>query len=352
MDERGEVRSGDSDADATGIVLQCLTSGNDPRLDGANRIALILEDPVDLLANTTEPSGRPGDPGAYTPAFAGLIGELGDRVLVIAARELTPPGGTLHELFAHLGVRPGDVAQAPGVIWPHGPTGVSPGERSRLFATVREDVEQLERLVGRTFRHWRFGGPSADTRPVPVPAPTPRSLFYRGRSVDVAAPPNVLVLDAWDVLPVSLGAMLDEADSLTVLDPMSFPFDSLRAPDRDIPLAVELPRGWPTDVLVQLLGQPLLSHLGPFDLITAPNDRSWSELREKYSWPANIRVGPAQMATVTSRLSGTPPGSARRRKAAHRMLAASLRPQLAAGYGAVPTGGTLSAMVLSDHVDR
>jgi hypothetical protein len=175
-----------------------------------------------------------------------------------------------------------------------------------------------------------------------------RSLYYAGRRGDLTAPSGWTYLDSWSVLPVRLGPLLDEAEHLTVRDPMSFPFDAMRDDDRDVPLAVELPGEWDADDLTRLFGAPLLDHLTPFDAIVLRDEETWRALRARYSWPAAVRVAPEVIddAVQPTRL-GT-----RRQKSAYRQLGALIRPRLGQAMGAVPAGERPSVLVLARNVDR
>jgi hypothetical protein len=164
------------------------------------------------------------------------------------------------------------------------------------------------------------------------------TVFYTGRRHDLQIPAATLALNAWEVLPVALGPVLDAAARLTIADPMSFPFDTLRDADRDIPLAVMVPGCWDADTLVQLLGGVLFDHLTPFDRLLGLDDATWGALRDRYSWPARVR--------------GDRPESDRPRKAAHRALRAAVLPQLEAARAAVPPAERTVATVLADHIDH
>ncbi len=177
------------------------------------------------------------------------------------------------------------------------------------------------------------------------------SLFYIGRHRDVDVPAGSIALGDRDVLPVHLGPLLDRADCLTVLDPMSFPFDALRTADRDIPVAVELPGGWDAAVLVQLFGMPLLRNLGPFDLICT-DDPTWRALRSRHAWPAGIRASRAALRASPQDLAGDPPGSARGRKAVFRMLSTAVRRQLDQARRGIPPRERFTTMILADDVDH
>jgi hypothetical protein len=163
------------------------------------------------------------------------------------------------------------------------------------------------------------------------------TVLYTGRRLDLEIPATALALNAWEVLPVALGPVLDAAARLTVADPMSFPFDTLREADRDIPLAVMIPGGWDADTLALLFGNVLFDHLTPFDRLLDLDEESWSALRDRYSWPVRMR--------------GDRPEADRARKAAYRAVRAVVLPQLEAAQAAVPPGERTVATVLADQID-
>lgn len=63
---------------------------------------------------------------------------------------------------------------------------------------------------------------------------------------------------------------LDAASALLVDDPLAFPFESLRRVDRDLPMVVRLPSGLDPTAVEAVLGEVLLDHLTPFDLLVGP----------------------------------------------------------------------------------
>lgn len=87
------------------------------------------------------------------------------------------------------------------------------------------------------------------------------ALTWRGRVTD--APEDAL--DGWSADRSELLRRLDAAGSLVVLDAMSFPWESLREHDRDLPLTVVLPQQLGVPALDEVLGKPLLRHLTPAD---------------------------------------------------------------------------------------
>jgi hypothetical protein len=92
----------------------------------------------------------------------------------------------------------------------------------------------------------------------PGDAPT---LAWRGRATD--APDDAV--DGWSTDRTGLLRRLDRAGGLVVLDAMSFPWESLRDQDRDLPITVVLPTQLDATALDEVLGTPLARHLTPFD---------------------------------------------------------------------------------------
>jgi hypothetical protein len=183
----------------------------------------------------------------------------------------------------------------------------------------------------------------------PARARADRRLYYVGRCRDPRAPAGSLALDCWDVLPVRLGPLLDDADALAILDPMSFPCDALRDRDRDIPLAVRLPDGWGAEELVALFGVPLLDALTPLDAVAVADDEVWSALRARYAWPERIRDADATLADAPPE---QPPAVARRHKAAYRRLGAAITEQLAPAIDAIPRGELPRALLLAEDAEQ
>jgi hypothetical protein len=114
---------------------------------------------------------------------------------------------------------------------------------------------------------------------------------YTGRlpAPEVGGAAGVEIMDGWDAVPRRLLPAVAAAGGLIVLDPLSFPFDALRDDDRDVPLAVALPPGMDPDVVVDLLGEPLLRHLGPGDRVAA-DEAQWALLRRAGTWSDTLRL--------------------------------------------------------------
>jgi hypothetical protein len=317
----------------------------------AQRVAVVLADPVRLLS---EPgAGPPGEraPEGYAEALRRLGGTGTAPPLVVCDEELLGPRSRVGELLAHLGIREVLDAGALASVSPSRPPPLTQSRRSVLFASVRDDVEQLERIAGRTFRSWRFADEPAQEGGS-APAPGAAGVFYTGRRRDLATPPGLVALSEWDVLPVKLGPLLDRTASLTVLDPLSFPFDALREGDRALPVSVHLPDGWSAEDLTAVLGAPLLAELGPFDEVSVGDDSVFAALRRQYSWPATVRVPGAELPGFATRVALHRDAPLRTRKASDRLLRAAARGELARALDAVSPGERPRAIVLARRIEH
>jgi SAM-dependent methyltransferase len=119
-------------------------------------------------------------------------------------------------------------------------------------------------------------------------------VFYAGRLVEQVAdaelPEGCELLGDWDVLPAQLAAAMEHADTLVVLDPLSFPFEALTGTQQDVPLIVVLPSEHDVDFLVAVLGKPVFARLGFFDRVATPDPGVWEVLRRRYGWAEGQRV--------------------------------------------------------------
>jgi SAM-dependent methyltransferase len=117
-----------------------------------------------------------------------------------------------------------------------------------------------------------------------------RTVVYGGRwPVELPAEHGVALLDDWQVLPGDLERALDAAAQLIVLDPLSFPFESLTPRLWDIPMAIALPTDLDGRELQALLGAPVLSRLGVHDVLIGAGDR-FDELARCYHLPQANRL--------------------------------------------------------------
>lgn len=117
-------------------------------------------------------------------------------------------------------------------------------------------------------------------------------VFYAGRFVHrvTGLPEGCELLGDWDVLPAQLAAAMERADTLVVLDPLSFPFEALTGTQQDVPLIVVLPWELDVDTLVAVFGEPVFARLGFFDRVATPDSSVWELLCRRYGWAEGQRV--------------------------------------------------------------
>jgi SAM-dependent methyltransferase len=171
---------------------------------------------------------------------------------------------------------------------------------------------------------------------------TPRPVVYAGRFADgtrsARLPGDCEVLDDWEVLPFRLAEALERATALVVLDPFSFPFESVRGQGRDVPLIVVPPPGFDAPFLRTVFGEALLESLGPLDRVATANPALWEELRQGYRWTEGQRIEldtarPDEAAAqVLARLQEEAAGPVQD-KAVYRVRSGALGPQFAAACG-------------------
>lgn len=188
-----------------------------------------------------------------------------------------------------------------------------------------------------------------------------RPVLYAGRFApgikEAGTPEGCILLDDWDVLPARLAAV-EGASDLVVLDPLSFPFETLTGVLRDVPLIVVLPEGSGADFLAAVFGEPVFGRLDFFDRVATADAALWEDLRRRYRLAGGQLVrlgntGPEDAAGEIAALlraevhgdemdptaDGTRPGVRRAArgafpaKVAHRAQRAVLEPQFAAAHG-------------------
>lgn len=189
-----------------------------------------------------------------------------------------------------------------------------------------------------------------------------RPVLYAGRSApgirEAGTPEGCVLLDDWDVLPARLAAVVEGASALVVLDPLSFPFESLTGALRDVPLIVVLPEGPDADFLAAVFGEPVFGSLDFFDRVATADVAVWEDLRRRYRLAGGqlvrlVSAGPEDAVEEIAALlraevhgngtdtaaNGTRSGGrwsgsgARLGKVAHRAQRAALEPQFAAAHG-------------------
>ena len=198
-------------------------------------------------------------------------------------------------------------------------------------------------------------------------------VIYAGRFVDQLAgadlPGDCVVLGERDALPHKLTGVLDRANTLVLLDPLSFPFEVLSGDQWDIPMIAVLPSGVDAGSLTSDLGPVLFERLGFFDRIVVPDPAVWDELRRRYRWAESQRIPvasdhPSEVAkTVRSLLAreqSLPATSEtdstdrdpRLDKALHRVQVAALEPRFAAAQGKQATKVPLDVLEVGAGAGR
>lgn len=107
-------------------------------------------------------------------------------------------------------------------------------------------------------------------------------------------------LQGVDVLPATATASamefaLDTASLLIVDDALAFPFEALRDADRDVPLAVRLAAPLDATGLQAVLGNDLLDHLTPLDVVAGARG-TWDPVLARRHLPASRWVGSADLS--------------------------------------------------------
>jgi hypothetical protein len=186
-----------------------------------------------------------------------------------------------------------------------------------------------------------------------------RPLLYAGRFAGQVSASELsddcLVLNDWEVLPGQLAAVLGEAGALVVLDPLSFPFETMPAEGWDVPLAVYLPPDYGAEFVRDVFEEPVLKRLGFFDRLVVRDDALWEDLRARHRWaegqrllPGGATPGEVAAGVLDHLASGAVDPDGRRgalgpglafEKAVHRAQGAVLGPQFAAALGEA-SGGT------------
>lgn len=139
-----------------------------------------------------------------------------------------------------------------------------------------------------------------------MPSEPGATVVYAGRDpAELPDAPGLARLDDWDTLPRDLARALETAGQLIILDPLSFPFESVAPRLWDVPLAVALPPGLGTDEVHALLGRPVFSRLSFHDVLIGPGERC-RDLARAYHLPQSHHLdpggtGPAVVATRLAR---------------------------------------------------
>ena len=134
-----------------------------------------------------------------------------------------------------------------------------------------------------------------------------RPVIYAGRFADQVRGANLpnccVVLGEQDTLLYELTQVLNRANTLVFLDPLSFPLEDMSAEHWDIPIVVVLPSGFDAKALIATFSSALFERLGFFDSIVTSDSALWEELRRKYGWAEGQRIPvvgahPSEVATT------------------------------------------------------
>lgn len=128
-------------------------------------------------------------------------------------------------------------------------------------------------------------------------------LVYAGRyKADVEdLADNVAVRGEWEVNRYELADSLQAARLLVVLDPLSFPWETMTAYDWDTPVAMLLDIGLEAADLISVLGPAMLEKLGFFDYLITSDYSLWRELQSRYGWAerqlvSSVETSPGRLA--------------------------------------------------------
>ena len=145
-----------------------------------------------------------------------------------------------------------------------------------------------------------------------------RLVIYAGRFADqiegIDLPEDYTLLGEQDAPPHELTEVLNCANTLVFLDPLSLPLQAMTSEHWEIPLVVVLPSGFDAKSLASTLGSTLFERLGFFDHIVTSDSALWEELRRKYCWAEGQRIPvvgepPSEVATAVSILFEAEPTS-------------------------------------------
>lgn len=126
----------------------------------------------------------------------------------------------------------------------------------------------------------------------PAPADT-RDLrvIYAGREPGSDWPDGCAVLDEWEVLPVPrLAGVLGRAETVVILDPLSFPWETVTENFGEVPLVVVVPPEYDAEFLAAVFDGPVFRHLGFFDRVVVRDDALWNGLRRRHNWAEGQRM--------------------------------------------------------------
>ena len=121
-----------------------------------------------------------------------------------------------------------------------------------------------------------------------------RPVIYAGRLADrvaeAALSEGYIVLDEQDTSSHVLVGALDRANTLVLLDLLSFPVEAMTGAHWDVPMVVVLPPDSDAESLSAAFYPALFERLGFFDRIVTPDLTLWKELSRRYCWSESQRV--------------------------------------------------------------
>ena len=127
-------------------------------------------------------------------------------------------------------------------------------------------------------------------------------VVYAGRlDADLPDSEDLRVFDDWSLVPQRLGE-LERAEQVIVLDPMSFPLESLGESSWQVPLAVAVPEDLPLNELVAALGEALFDRLTYHDVLIVGDDELWDGLarRRRLATAQRLDHGPDDVSRAVT----------------------------------------------------
>src|SRR5918997_5401277 len=102
-----------------------------------------------------------------------------------------------------------------------------------------------------------------------------RPVVYAGSFADQIGsadlPNDCIVLGEQDTLLYELTQLLNRANTLVLLDSLSFPLEAMTDKHWDLPIVVVLPSGFDANALIATFGPELFERLGFFDHVVTPD---------------------------------------------------------------------------------
>jgi len=127
-------------------------------------------------------------------------------------------------------------------------------------------------------------------------------VVYEGRlNIGLPGIDGLRVFDEWSLVPQRLGE-LDRARQVIILDPMSFPLESVSEKGWEAPLAVAVPEDLGLDDLAWAFGGALFDRLTYHDLLIVGDDPLWHALARRHGFAAPQRLvfGPDEMGDAVA----------------------------------------------------